>query len=91
MTLLSSGYNVERDRQAEKAMLPSVAESLVGDPIDSAMRHVLDAGRSHETLLLPLASQRRKKRQARNSVNGRTQREERSKGDDPQASWGFSQ
>jgi hypothetical protein len=46
MTLLSSGYNVERDRQAEKAMLPSVAESLVGDPIDSAMRHVLDAGRS---------------------------------------------
>jgi hypothetical protein len=27
MTLLSSGYNVERDRQAEKAMLPSVAES----------------------------------------------------------------
>jgi hypothetical protein len=30
MTLLSSGYNVERDRQAEKAMLPSVAESLVG-------------------------------------------------------------
>ena len=48
MTLLSSGYNVERDRQAEKAMLPSVAESLgaLGDPTDSAMRHVLDAGRS---------------------------------------------